>query len=77
MDLINGKPTGAVRISFGRTSTEEDILALEQMIDSCFVESESSPLKDSAPLNLGEYNPRIANLFSFPIKSVGSVAKER
>ncbi|KAK2584974.1 hypothetical protein KPH14_008505 [Odynerus spinipes] len=36
-DLISGKPTGAVRISFGYMSTIEDVETLLQMITKCFL----------------------------------------
>ncbi|EGT40432.1 hypothetical protein CAEBREN_29456 [Caenorhabditis brenneri] len=77
IDLINGRPTGAVRVSFGRTSTEQDIEALEQMIDTCFVASEGTLFKHSKTLRIEQYSPVIVNLFSFPIKSVGSEGKNR
>ncbi|XP_046392268.1 molybdenum cofactor sulfurase isoform X2 [Ischnura elegans] len=39
MDLINGKPTGSVRISFGYMSTKEDADALLNMIKEHFLEN--------------------------------------
>nr|XP_050869088.1 molybdenum cofactor sulfurase 1 [Vespula vulgaris] len=36
-DIINGKPTGAVRISFGYMSVIEDVETLLQMITKCFL----------------------------------------
>ncbi|CAA93672.2 Molybdenum cofactor sulfurase [Caenorhabditis elegans] len=77
IDLINGTPTGAIRISFGRTSTEHDITALEQMIDTCFTEGEHQAQSKPDPMNIESYSPTVVNLFSFPIKSVGSVGRKR
>ncbi|XP_012536309.2 molybdenum cofactor sulfurase 3 [Monomorium pharaonis] len=37
-DLINGRPTGAVRISFGYMSTIEDVRTVLCMITKCFVD---------------------------------------
>ncbi|XP_020287531.1 molybdenum cofactor sulfurase 3 [Pseudomyrmex gracilis] len=37
-DLINGRPTGAVRISFGYMSTIKDVQTLLLMINECFVD---------------------------------------
>lgn len=37
-DLIDGKPTGAVRISFGYMSTPEDVEAVLLMIRKCFLD---------------------------------------
>ncbi|XP_014225318.1 molybdenum cofactor sulfurase 3 [Trichogramma pretiosum] len=36
-DLINGYPTGAVRVSFGYMSTEKDIQSLLLMLVKCFI----------------------------------------
>lgn len=44
-DLINGVPTGTVRISFGYMSTEDDVTAFLNMVYQCFVENEA-PSKD-------------------------------
>lgn len=37
VDLINGKPTGAVRVSFGYFNTFQDVDKLMLMISRCFV----------------------------------------
>ncbi|XP_024872863.1 molybdenum cofactor sulfurase 3 isoform X2 [Temnothorax curvispinosus] len=37
-DLINGKPTGAVRISFGYMSTIKDVQTVLLMITKCFID---------------------------------------
>ncbi|XP_078038329.1 molybdenum cofactor sulfurase [Augochlora pura] len=37
-DLINGRPTGAVRVSFGNMSTFKDAQTLLSMIEECFVD---------------------------------------
>ncbi|KAJ8682706.1 hypothetical protein QAD02_018498 [Eretmocerus hayati] len=36
-DLIDGKPTGAVRVSFGYMSTVEDVNTILRMLKKCFV----------------------------------------
>ncbi|XP_026286386.1 molybdenum cofactor sulfurase 3 [Frankliniella occidentalis] len=38
VDLINGVPTGSVRISFGYMSTDEDVNAFLNMVYQCFTE---------------------------------------
>jgi len=43
-DLIDGKPTGAVRVSFGYMSTIEDAAALVRMISQYFVERLDHPM---------------------------------
>lgn len=37
LDLVDGRPTGAVRVSFGYYNTYEDVDKLVQMITRCFV----------------------------------------
>ena len=39
VDLINGRPTGSVRISFGLSSTMADVNKFLHFIKSCFVEA--------------------------------------
>lgn len=41
-DLVNGRPTGAIRASFGYFNTFEDVDKLIQMICRCFVASKST-----------------------------------
>ncbi|XP_071443407.1 molybdenum cofactor sulfurase 3 isoform X2 [Hetaerina americana] len=45
IDLINGKPTGSVRISFGYMSTKTDADSLLTMIQECFIENHGVSLK--------------------------------
>lgn len=40
-DLINGVPTGSLRVSFGYMSTQKDVDKLVNMIVECFVEGSS------------------------------------
>lgn len=40
-DLINGRPTGAVRVSFGYMSTIRDVQTVLLMINECFVDKPS------------------------------------
>ena len=37
MDIVEGKPTGSVRISFGYMSTKKDAEVFIQFIKDCFV----------------------------------------
>lgn len=41
VDLVNGKPTGAVRVSFGYMSTIKDVETVLLMITKCFVDGPS------------------------------------
>ncbi|XP_043289981.1 molybdenum cofactor sulfurase 2 [Venturia canescens] len=50
-DLINGKPTGAVRISFGYMSSREDVEAVLSMIRKCFLDSSETSRLPEHPAN--------------------------
>lgn len=70
MDVINGKPTGAIRVSLGAMSSVEDVNALIQclqkyFIDSCSQNSRSSILSSSD-------STYIKAILVYPIKSCGS-----
>ena len=43
VDLIDGKPTGAIRASFGYFNTYEDVDKLLNMIGRCFVKTKTKP----------------------------------
>ncbi|PAV83851.1 hypothetical protein WR25_19590 [Diploscapter pachys] len=68
MDLVDGIPTGVVRISFGRLNSEKDIDVLIQMLESCFLTKNPTEILP-APKPLNEYSPIITKLITYPIKS--------
>lgn len=37
MDLVNGKPTGAIRASIGYMTRKSDIIRLVEVIKDCFL----------------------------------------
>lgn len=45
IDLIDGKPTGAIRASFGYFNTFQDVDKLLNMISRCFVKTKRKPRK--------------------------------
>jgi len=47
MDLIDGKPTGSIRISFGYCSTLEDALQFLRFVDECFLVTGDHAVSDS------------------------------
>ncbi|KAL6724713.1 hypothetical protein Aduo_019577 [Ancylostoma duodenale] len=75
-DVIDGRPTGAVRISFGRQSTIEDVLVLEQMIDYCFLGAQPSVHFDH-PLKIEQYSAAISRLIVYPVKSCRGIDLDR
>lgn len=80
IDLINGQPTGACRVSFGYCSTRDDVLKLVEFLNIHFVETKkkvnnmSNSLEDSLPVS-GQFDSnakqyfKLVNLFIYPIKS--------
>ena len=51
MDMVDGSPTGAVRVSFGYTSTLADANTLLHFINDCFVDHQMAPQSDSPTEN--------------------------
>ena len=45
MDLVNGKPTGAIRASIGYMTRKSDILRLVEVIKNCFLKGVLYSLK--------------------------------
>lgn len=78
IDLIENKPTGAIRISFGYCSIKNDCDALIEFLKSTFVEVEntqkSTNIQEPKPQN--EYF-KITSLFIYPIKSCAPMKIEQ
>ena len=49
MDIVNGRPTGSVRISFGYTSTKGDAERFIQFIKECFMVVAPQPSNNLTP----------------------------
>jgi molybdenum cofactor sulfurtransferase len=84
--VINGKPTGAIRASFGKDSLWEDMNALVAFIQKVFVSRGealslssrthlSSHTSSDTPMN--ENTAVIESLFVFPIKSCAAMRVQR
>lgn len=67
MDVVNGRPTGAVRLSLGYMSTFEDVAALLAFIRTYFVSTRAPVLATSA-VSLAS-RVRLCKIALFPIKS--------
>ncbi|KAK5979839.1 putative Molybdenum cofactor sulfurase, partial [Trichostrongylus colubriformis] len=76
MDLMDGSPTGAVRVSFGRQSTSEDVLALEQMIDYCFLGIQV-PIEVVSELKITNYSAVVSRLVIYPVKSCKGITLDK
>ncbi|KAI5108127.1 molybdenum cofactor sulfurase [Silurus meridionalis] len=68
IDLIDGRPTGSVRISFGYMSTFEDCQSLLKFIVDCFVDKPLR-LNQSRLARNCENAYSLTNIFIYPIKS--------
>jgi molybdenum cofactor sulfurtransferase len=71
IDIINGKPTGAIRASFGKDSIWEDVDALVSFIERLFVGNKGtdSGLPEDGCWDDGPRNAILSELFIYPIKS--------
>jgi molybdenum cofactor sulfurtransferase len=75
IDLANGMPTGAIRISFGKDSIWEDMDAFVRFIEVTFRDNRSRYLDESATKTAGEdasnsvTQVSVSELYLFPIKS--------
>ena len=72
-DIIHGKPTGAIRISFGYMSTFEDADAFLQFLTNIYVERGILPNAASARApassTISSAAPSLSGIFVYPIKS--------
>ncbi|KAL3929390.1 MAG: hypothetical protein SGBAC_012233 [Bacillariaceae sp.] len=73
IDILNGKPTGAIRISFGKESIWEDLDEFATFIDQTFVNKNKSPTFETiatlAEDQRGPSQVTLTELNIFPIKS--------
>lgn len=73
-DIMNGKPTGVIRISLGAMSTRSDVAAFIEFIDEYFVDKSPSCSAPPTPLLVNgsaESNFYVESLSVYPIKSCG------
>jgi molybdenum cofactor sulfurtransferase len=78
-DLIDGEPTGSIRISFGYMTTKENVDKLVQVINECYVDSTNRIIltRDDVSINYkkdpAKSKPRLKSIRIFPIKSCGAM----
>ncbi|XP_053677899.1 molybdenum cofactor sulfurase [Anopheles nili] len=76
-DLIDGQPTGSVRVSFGYCTRLEDINRLVAMVERCYVRrSLTGPLalvsRNEIVARYKDYDrPRLVQICLYPVKSCG------
>lgn len=68
-DVVGGRPTGAVRISFGFSSTQRDASAVLDFVRTHFVGGSPSPAAATALPHAGGGTPRLAAIWVYPIKA--------
>lgn len=75
-DLVDGKPTGSIRISFGLNNVRDDVIKFMKMIRECYLEKKSSHQIDQASIShqYKKFNTpcRLKSIFIYPIKSCGA-----
>ncbi|ETV89358.1 hypothetical protein, variant 1 [Aphanomyces astaci] len=78
MDIIHNRPTGAIRVSFGYMSTQQDVDAFIMFVATYFVSSRTHLA--ASRLQVGHDVPasiRLVKIAVFPIKSCGAMHVDR
>ncbi|EAT36178.1 AAEL011729-PA [Aedes aegypti] len=74
-DLIDGQPTGSVRVSFGYMTRKEDIDCLLEMVEKCYIRKTIANgfTRTQIVSKYKSYDqPRLKMICLFPIKSCGA-----
>ena len=71
-DILNGKPTGVIRLSLGAMSTRSDVERFLAFVDEFFVDKKAHvPERTSTVLDVGEHRFHVESVTVYPIKSCG------
>ncbi|KAF2168768.1 hypothetical protein M409DRAFT_65177 [Zasmidium cellare ATCC 36951] len=74
-DILNGKPSGVVRVSLGAMSTRSDVERFIEFVKEFFVDKTPATSNPPSPLALGDESHKsrlyIESLTVYPIKSCG------
>lgn len=73
-DIVNGRPTGVIRVSFGMASTEADVDKVASFIQKDF--QEHRPMVMPGPLPHREGDMQLKGIWVYPIKSCRGCKKE-
>lgn len=77
IDMIDGKPLGSIRISFGKWNTNDDIERLQKMLQYCFIKGNKIRTNNyTLPVSSSKL-VRILRIFLYPIKSCGYLEVEK
>lgn len=79
---MNGKPTGAIRASFGKDSIFEDMDVLVRFVAKVFVSRGDDPFPSQFPSDVDNalhqnVTMKVESLFVFPIKSCAAMRVTR
>ena len=69
IDIVSGRPTGCLRISFGKENIFEDVDAFIEFLQSTFVSSRKPYMHDCTSQSASDNSIRLEKIFVFPIKS--------
>merc|ERR1711892_362623 len=72
VDIIDDKPTGSIRISFGYMSTKEDVDKLVWLVSEYFQNDTEENKIDSR--GSGKKNIKVSGLFVYPVKSCAGIS---
>lgn len=71
-DILNGKPTGVIRLSLGATSTRSDVDRFLDFVDEFFVDKTIQlPGTVSPVVDSGQHRFHVESITVYPIKSCG------
>lgn len=73
-DIMNGKPTGVIRVSLGAMSTKNDVMRFVDFVDEFFIDKTSTPLPPPSWTLRGSSHTSfyVESLSVYPIKSCGA-----
>lgn len=74
--IVNGKPTGCIRASFGKDSIWEDMDALASFIERVFASRRTQRIEGSCPVS-GASQFAVDSIYVFPIKSCAAMQVNR
>eukprot|EP00980_Cylindrotheca_fusiformis_P006622 scaffold1390_cov138-Cylindrotheca_fusiformis.AAC.25 len=69
IDIVNGEPTGAIRISFGKDSIWEDLDEFVLFVERTFLSKDPKVGANESATSAGPVHVALTELYVFPIKS--------
>ena len=69
IDIIDGQPTGSIRISFGYMSDFSDAEKFLNFLKDCFVEEDGNTCNEKRPTHSAKNTGVLKRMFIYPVKS--------